>query len=150
MRCVDEHGWPNHASPCIKRGQRIMTAIPLLPVVLPPSTCRWGYLVRILLDTTNVLRTRQAGRKFILLRARTGALLCVDQHAADERIKLEELERQVCLLSPQYLALIEFITTFRNECASFGRHASVAFTGEVVCGSEFLPPTCASATRRIH
>eukprot|EP00752_Nemacystus_decipiens_P004408 g4026.t2 len=37
----------------------------------------------------------QAGRKFIILRARTGAILCVDQHAADERIKLEELERQV-------------------------------------------------------
>lgn len=38
---------------------------------------------------------RQAGRKFIILRARTGTILCVDQHAADERIKLEELERKV-------------------------------------------------------
>ncbi|CAN0497579.1 unnamed protein product, partial [Ectocarpus sp. 8 AP-2014] len=37
----------------------------------------------------------QAGRKFILLRAKTGAVLCLDQHAADERVKLEELERQV-------------------------------------------------------
>ncbi|CAM9262126.1 unnamed protein product [Choristocarpus tenellus] len=37
----------------------------------------------------------QAGRKFILLRAMTGAVLCVDQHAADERVKLEDLERQV-------------------------------------------------------
>ncbi|CAN0391377.1 unnamed protein product, partial [Hapterophycus canaliculatus] len=37
----------------------------------------------------------QAGRKFIILRAKTGAILCVDQHAADERVKLEELERQV-------------------------------------------------------
>lgn len=41
----------------------------------------------------------KAGRKFILLRARTGAILCIDQHAADERIKLEELERQVRYLS---------------------------------------------------
>lgn len=37
----------------------------------------------------------QAGRKFIILRARTGTILCVDQHAADERVKLENLERQV-------------------------------------------------------
>lgn len=36
----------------------------------------------------------QVGRKFIILRASTGAILCVDQHAADERIKLEDLEQQ--------------------------------------------------------
>ncbi|CBJ28278.1 MutL protein homolog 3 [Ectocarpus siliculosus] len=46
-------------------------------------------------ELSEALLIGQAGRKFILLRAKTGAVLCLDQHAADERVKLEELERQV-------------------------------------------------------
>lgn len=42
----------------------------------------------------------QVGRKFILLRAETGAILCVDQHAADERVKLENLEKQASSVTP--------------------------------------------------
>lgn len=37
----------------------------------------------------------QVDRKFIIARCRTGSLLCVDQHAADERVRVESLQRQL-------------------------------------------------------